>query len=95
VSFLGVSYLGSVVRVIVTQDGSDAVVSEISGLRRLEELIFTLQLLYLNHTAITDAGLRHLRKLKQLKYLNLEGTEVTDAGVHELRKAQPNAKIVR
>ena len=41
VSVLGVDYLGSVARVIVTQDGSDAVLDEISGLGRLEELIFT------------------------------------------------------
>ena len=50
VSVLGVDYLGSVVRVIVTQEGPDAVLDQISGLGRLEELIFT-------SSSPSDAGL--------------------------------------
>ena len=37
------------------------------------------------HTAVTDAGLAHLRDLKRLKSLWLSGTGVTKAGVDELR----------
>jgi hypothetical protein len=35
-------------------------------------------------TQVTDAGLKHLRGLKQLTQLDLTGTRVTDAGMKEL-----------
>jgi hypothetical protein len=44
---------------------------------------------------ITDAGLAHLRALKNLENLTLKGTQVSDGGVAELQKALPKAKIVR
>ena len=44
---------------------------------------------------MTDAGLEHLKELKQLKYLNLSGTNVTDDGVQDLQKALPSLRIVR
>jgi hypothetical protein len=50
---------------------------------------------YLNRTAITDAGLRHLERLPQLQELWLNGTNVTDEGVKELQQALPNCKIER
>jgi hypothetical protein len=37
-----------------------------------------LERLYLNNTAITDAGLPYLAELKNLKYLSLFGTKVKD-----------------
>lgn len=37
--------------------------------------------LNLGNTQVTDAGLKHLRRLKNLKQLNLHGTQITDAGL--------------
>jgi hypothetical protein len=45
--------------------------------------------------AITDAGLIHLRGLKNLKELDLNGSVVSDAGVAKLQQALPNCKITR
>ena len=43
--------------------------------------------LILNGTKkVTDAGLKGVTKLKQLKGLYLEGTEITDAGLKEVAK---------
>ena len=36
-------------------------------------------------TAVTDAGLKELKDLKQLTTLDLDGTKVTDAGLKELK----------
>jgi len=46
-------------------------------LRRLESL-------WLGRTEITDAGLRHLKGLPALHYLNLNHTDITDAGLEHL-----------
>ena len=40
-----------------------------------------LQVLSLNGSRVTDAGLKHLNRLNQLRELNLFDTEVTDAGL--------------
>ena len=77
VSALGVDYLGSVVRVFVTQDGSDAVLDKISGLVRLEELIF-------RSSSPSDAGLAQLGGLTALSRLDLSKSMVTDAGLSHL-----------
>jgi internalin A len=77
VSALGVDYLGSVVRVFVTQDGSDAVLDKISGLARLEELIFT-------SSSPSDGGLARLGGLTGLRYLDLSKSGVTDAGLSHI-----------
>ena len=42
---------------------------------------------------ITDAGLKELANLKQLKTLVLNGTKVTRSGVAQLQKALPNCRI--
>ena len=47
----------------------------------------------LGGTNITDAGLRHLQGLINLKRLHLLDTQVTDAGVAELQQALPKGKI--
>jgi len=39
----------------------------------------------LNGTAVTDAGLKELRELKNLQNLNLDNTKITDAGIKELK----------
>jgi len=54
-----------------------------------------LQVLGLEKTQITDAGLEHLKGLAGLKYLNLNGTQVTDAGVQQLQQTLPNLIIER
>jgi hypothetical protein len=43
---------------------------------------------------ITDAGLERLRKLSELRALDVDHTKVTDAGVQGLRKALPNLRRV-
>ena len=78
VSLVGVDYLGSVVRVIVTLDGSDAVLEKISGLGRMEDLIFT-------SSAPTEAGIAHLGWLTGLKYLDLSKSAVIDGGLSHLK----------
>ncbi len=40
---------------------------------------------YLSHSKVTDAGLRHLRELTNLRGLILDGTQVTDAGLVHLK----------
>lgn len=54
-----------------------------------------LQELSLADTAITDAGLAHLRGLAQIRELDLSHTRVTEAGLAKLRKALPGAFIYR
>jgi len=49
--------------------------------------------LYLNETAVTDAGLAHLSELTHLERLSLEGTAVTPAGVDGLHGALPKCEI--
>lgn len=50
----------------------------------LEPLAPQLAWLYLNKTQITDAGLKHLAGMKQLRRLHLANTAITDAGVKHL-----------
>ena len=50
----------------------------------LEPLAPQLAWLYLNKTNITDAGLKHLSGLTQLRRLHLANTAITDAGVKQL-----------
>jgi hypothetical protein len=40
----------------------------------------------LNGTKVTDAGLKHLKELKELRSLDLSGTQVRDAGLKELKE---------
>ena len=45
-------------------------------------------------TKITDASLKEVAKLQQLKALVLTGNQITAAGVAELQKALPKCKII-
>ena len=54
-----------------------------------------LNMLDLNFTQVTDAGLVHLTGLTKLKDLRLVGTQVTDQGVSELQKTLPNVQVTR
>jgi hypothetical protein len=47
----------------------------------------------LDSTQVTDAGLLHLRGLKQLESLYLANTKVSAAGVARLQEALPNLWI--
>ena len=49
----------------------------------------------LSYTGATDAGLKHLEKMKGLLRLNLRGNRVTADGVAALQKALPDCKIDR
>ena len=42
---------------------------------------------------MTDAGLEHLQRMKQLIEIYLGGTRVTAAGVKKLQQALPNCRI--
>jgi hypothetical protein len=53
----------------------------------------TLEVLDLEGTQITDAGLAQLEGLKQLKFLVVRRTQVTAAGVKRLQRALPNLWI--
>jgi YHS domain-containing protein len=55
-----------------------------AGLAALEGMP-NLTRLHLEKTAITDAGLQHVAKLRKIQYLNLYGTGMTDAGLNSLK----------
>ena len=44
---------------------------------------------------LTDAGLKNLKELKNLTYLNLTGTRVTVGGFDDLKKELPKCSIFR
>jgi hypothetical protein len=47
------------------------------------------------NTQVSDAGLKHLKGLSRLRYLNLNGTLVTEEGIADLRRAIPGLTVVR
>jgi len=51
--------------------------------------------LVLSRTKVTDKGIVHLIKLKQLQHVSLQSTKVTDSGVKRLRAALPACKVGR
>ena len=57
--------------------------------------IENLQLLSLDGTQVTDAGLVHLKRLSSLRWLKLTRTKVTDDGVRELQKSLPHLQAIR
>ena len=48
--------------------------------------------LYLKNTHITDAGLPHLYRMKQLSYLHVPGTQVTDKGLRSIAERIPGLR---
>ena len=49
----------------------------------------------LDETVVTDAGLRHLAPLSNLKYLSVWKTKVTDAGVRDIKQALKQLQVNR
>jgi hypothetical protein len=47
----------------------------------------------LNSPFVTDTDLEKLKRLNQLKYVNLNNTKITEEGVNRLQQALPNCKI--
>jgi len=54
-----------------------------------------LVLIVLHKTRITDAGLRHLAGIKNLREIHIGETAVTDAGVAALKQALPELRVNR
>ena len=50
-------------------------------------------MLVLRDTAVTDAGLQHLRLLKGPTTIYLSGTKVTEQGAQELQAALPDCRV--
>ncbi|MCE9557160.1 MAG: hypothetical protein K8T91_27750, partial [Planctomycetes bacterium] len=48
----------------------------------------------LNHTRVTNADMRHLRRFPCLEELNLEGTQITESGLEHLRELIALKRIV-
>ncbi|CAG5011670.1 hypothetical protein DYBT9275_04997 [Dyadobacter sp. CECT 9275] len=63
-----------------------------NGLKELSKLK-NLNKLHLEHTAVTDAGLVHLKDLSKLEYINLVDTKVTDSGLKSVMQVK-NLKSV-
>jgi serine/threonine protein kinase/Leucine-rich repeat (LRR) protein len=59
---------------------------EIRAVADLPRERFNLSIVSLHNTAVTDAGLAHLKELKGLTYLFLTNTPVTDAGLEHLKE---------
>jgi hypothetical protein len=66
-----------------------------AGLATLGEYDFPrLNLIALEHTSITDAGLMHLAKFKTLEWVSTAGTKVTKDGIRHLKAKLPQASIL-
>ena len=61
-----------------------------ADLKKVKDLHFAPS----NNIEISDAGLKGLTKLAQLKGLRVQQTKVTKVGVAELQKALPNCVII-
>jgi len=61
-------------------------VTDLGSLNGLERMSLT-------STQVTDADLKHLQRLTNLKELYLNYTQTTEAGRSELRKSLPNCRI--
>jgi hypothetical protein len=72
---------------------SDACLVPIKGLTNLQSLASSLEMLDLDATDVTDAGLHHLYPLKGLKTLSLAGTSVTPEGIKALQAAIPGLEV--
>lgn len=65
---------------------TDAGLANLAGMGKLEELIIV-------NVAATDASLEIIKKLSQLKRIQLVRTGISEAGIASLRMALPNCKV--
>ena len=66
-----------------------------AGLANLGELDFpSLKELSLDHTAITDEGLAHLARFKNIEWLTITGTKTTKDGIRHLKAKLPQATVL-
>jgi hypothetical protein len=66
-----------------------------AGLETLGELDFPrLNQLSLDHTPITDAGLMHLARFKNIEWLSIIGTKATKDGIRHLKAKLPQATVL-
>ena len=61
----------------------------LAGLKHLHDLDLSAA------THISDAGLKHLAALKQLRQLNLRSLSLSNEAVQQLREELPNCEILR
>jgi hypothetical protein len=79
-----------VARIIFRENVGD---SDLAVLAKRMERFPNLDTLSLEGPRVTDAGVAHLKGLKQLKNLMLLNTEVTEKGRSDLRRALPELKV--
>jgi len=65
-----------------------------SGMEKISALP-QLQGLALSDSKVTDAGLLHLARLKNLRWIELRETNTTIEGIDRLRKALPGLGLMR
>ena len=76
--WIEVDFVRSINFVFLLHAGTDREMAHIGHLTQLE-------VLYLNATRVTDAGLTDLEGLTALRYLSLGGSKITDAGLVHLK----------
>jgi len=87
IDLIGVDYFGHVTFVwLIPSKADDAAIAQVGRLIRLQLKDLTrITVLWLDRNQVTDAGLAHLRALKNLTSLSLVRTQVTDAGLVHLK----------
>ena len=78
VELIGIDYFLNPFEVDFRGTGSNNDLSHVAHLESLERL-------WIEDTAVTDAGLSHLKGLTRLTFLSLSHTNVSDAGLVHLR----------
>jgi len=53
----------------------------------------SIRILDIDHSLITDEGLRHLASLDSIEHLSVVGTRVTSTGVERFQKAHPECNV--
>jgi hypothetical protein len=75
---IGIDYFGHVISVTLSRTEAGTVIEQVGLLDQVEMLM-------LNQTSVSDAGLPHLKGLTKLEHLYLGYSQVTDAGLFHLK----------